>query len=90
MTTNNENIQHHTQEGRFTLKIDGEQAVLEYYIEQNPRGNSIIDFTRTYVPPQFRGKGYAEKLVRHGLNWAREQGYEIQASCWYVRAFLRN
>lgn len=47
-----------------------------------------IDFTHTYVPVEFQGKGYAEALVQHGLAWAKEQGFKAQASCWYVRKYL--
>ena len=49
--------------------------------------NVVITFT--FVPESLRGQGIAEKLVRTGLAWAREQGYQIEASCWYVRRFLR-
>ena len=44
---------------------------------------------KAYVPAEFRGRGLAERLVRHGLQWAKAQGYDIQASCWYVRKFIR-
>ncbi len=48
-----------------------------------------INFTYTFVPESLRGHGIAEKLVRTGIAWARGQGFEIEASCWYVRRFLR-
>lgn len=64
------------------------QAILEYRLEQGPQGGRI-DFTRTYVPEALRGQGLAEKLVRAGLRWARQQNCPIQASCWYVARFLR-
>jgi uncharacterized protein len=89
MSDDNPQIHHDTESSRFTLTLDNQKAILEYRIDKTPSGDSVVDFTHTFVPPQFRGKGYAEKLVRHGLNWAREQGYEIRASCWYVQMFLR-
>lgn len=89
MTTNEEQIRHHAEQQRFTLQLDGAEAVLDYRMGQGAAGRTSVDFTHTFVPPQFRGKGLAEKLVRRGLSWAREQGYEIQASCWYARMFLR-
>ena len=61
------------------------EAVLEYQLLPGEG----INFSRTYVPDAARGKGVAEALVRHGLQWANEQGYTIQASCWYVDKFLR-
>ncbi|HFD81633.1 MAG TPA: N-acetyltransferase [Gammaproteobacteria bacterium] len=79
------NIDHQPDRSRFVSLVDGQEAVLEYHLM--PRNG--IDFSYTYVPESLRGRGIAEKLVRTGLAWAREQGYEIEASCWYVRRFLR-
>ena len=76
---------HQPEQHRFVVEVDGQEAVLEYHLLP---GNGI-DFTRTFVPESLRGQGIAEKLVRTGLAWAREQAYEMQASCWYVRRFLR-
>ena len=78
-------IQHEEQRQRFVLQIEEGQAVLEYRLLP---GNGV-DFSYTFVPPALRGRGIAEKLVRKGLSWARDQGYEIQASCWYVQRFIR-
>lgn len=77
-------ILHHTEQQRFVLQLDGAEAVLDYAVN----GNSI-NFHHTFVPPAFRGKGLAEKLVRHGLAWAKQQQYQLSASCWYVQKFLR-
>ena len=90
MTTSNIELQHQPEQRRFTVDFDKQQAVLEYALETNSAGKTTVDFYRTYVPPEFRGKGFAEKLVRHGLAWAKSQGYEIQASCWYAEKFLRD
>ncbi|MEH8017351.1 N-acetyltransferase [Rheinheimera muenzenbergensis] len=77
-------IQHQTEQQRFVLQLAGAEAVLDYKVQ----GNSV-DFHHTFVPPQFRGKGLAEQLVRHGLAWAKSQQYQLSASCWYVQKFLR-
>lgn len=85
----NENIQitieHQQDKQRFVIPFDGYQAVLEYQIH-----GKDIDFNRTFVPNELRGKGLAERLVRHGLKWAKNQDFTIQASCWYVQKFLKN
>ena len=78
-------IQHDSVRQRFVMLVDGSEALLEYRLLP---GNGI-DFSHTFVPPALRGRGIAEKLVRRGLSWAREQDYEIQASCWYVQRFIR-
>ncbi len=77
-------IQHQSEQQRFVLQLDGAEAVLDYAVN-----GDNINFHHTFVPPAFRGKGLAEKLVRHGLTWARQQQYQISASCWYVQKFLR-
>jgi len=77
-------IDHQPRQLRFVALVEGQEALLEYQLL--PR--SGIDFTYTFVPESLRGHGVAEKLVRTGLAWAREQGYTIEASCWYVRRFL--
>lgn len=81
-------VQHISEENRFAIFHDNDEAVLAYRLF-NHNGKAAIDFTSTYVPPAFRGQGFAEKLVRAGLKWAKQQGYEIQASCWYVAKFIR-
>jgi len=83
-----EPIRHLPQQHRFVLDYEGAEAVLQYALYPG-KEQTIIDFNSTYVPPQFRGKGLAEKLVRAGIKWAKEQGYELQASCWYAAKFLR-
>ena len=80
-----QDIHHDADKHRFILTADGSEALLEYQLV----GDKAVDFTYTYVPPEYRGKGLAEALVRYGLAWARQQNYQISASCWYVAKFLR-
>ena len=77
-------IIHQTNEQRFVVIKDGKEAVLAYNLR-----NGEIDFYSTFVPPEFRGQGIAEKLVRTGIVWAKEHGYSMTASCWYAAKFLK-
>ena len=79
-------IQHEMERQRFVIYSDGQESVLEYRLLENDG----IDFSRTFVPEPLRGQGIAEKLVHSGIAWARGQGFTMQASCWYVRRFLRH
>jgi predicted GNAT family acetyltransferase len=76
---------HETDKQRFVITLEGQESVLEYRL----LADHGIDFTRTFVPESQRGHGMAEKLVRCGLRWARQQGFEITTSCWYVSRFLK-
>lgn len=80
-------IIHQEDNARFVLEKETYECVLEYKIST---GSDIktIDFSNTYVPFALRGQGLAEELVEAGLAWAKEQGYHIEASCWYVKKFL--
>ncbi len=69
---------------RFIIEQDGARCVLDYRLN-----NGSVNFTHTFVPPELRGRGLAEKLVRSGLKWAESEGLKKQASCWYVAKFLR-
>jgi predicted GNAT family acetyltransferase len=79
-------IVHEMERRRFVFYSDGQESVLEYRL----LADDGIDFTRTFVPGPLRGQGIAEKLVRSGIAWARDRGFTMQASCWYVRRFLRH
>ncbi len=78
-------VKHQADDQRFILVVDGHESVADYRLSgQN------IDFNHTYVPDALRGRGVARVLVGEALLWARGEGYEIQASCWYVKRFLES
>ncbi len=77
-------VNHDPGQQLFYIELEHGDAVLEYQVLPN----DTVNFTRTYVPGEYRGKGLAEKLVRTGLAWANQQGLKIRASCWYVQKFL--
>jgi predicted GNAT family acetyltransferase len=83
-----ETIRHIPEQHRFVIDYNGAEAILQYVLSVDKEKTSI-DFNSTFVPPAFRGKGLAEKLVRTGIKWAKEQGYELHASCWYAAKFIR-
>ncbi len=85
-------IEHRPAEQCFIVELQGAQARLDYQLsaamDHNYRG--LVNFSHTFVPPELRGQGLAEQLVRTGLAWAGQQQLQIQASCWYVAKFLRD
>lgn len=76
---------HEPDKQRFVSLFEGEKSFLEYCLLPD----NGIDFKRTFVPESLRGQGIAEKLVRTAIRWAREQEYEMTASCWYAKRFLK-
>lgn len=67
---------------RFSIRLPEGEAFLDY--ERSADG---VDFTHTFVPPELRGRGLAEALVRAGLAWAEGQKLRIAASCSYVAKY---
>jgi len=79
-------IQHEPEKSQFTASIDGsdELALLTYTLINA----ESVNFDYSYVPMTFRGKGIAKKLVDFGFEWAKQENYQIRASCSYVARFL--
>jgi len=80
------NVAHDQIKHQFFIDLDKDNAHLDYELINN----DIVNFTHTYVPFRQRGKGHAEALVEAGLLWAKQQGLQIETSCWYVEKFLAN
>ena len=69
---------------RFELRIGGAVAVAEY-----ERGEGALVCTHTFVPPELRGRGIAERLVRAALEYARAERLRVVPDCSYVAAFVQ-
>jgi predicted GNAT family acetyltransferase len=77
-------VRHNAAASRYEAEVAGQLAVAEYIVE----GSRMI-FTHTLVPPELRGRGIAESLVRTALEDARSQGVRVVPQCSYVEAFIR-
>ena len=77
-------VQHDESARKYYALIDGKESILQY----SPQGEGKLDFWRTYVPPELRGRGIADEIVRHALEEALQQGYKVIPSCWFVRAYM--
>jgi uncharacterized protein len=72
--------------GRYVVYLpDGSEAEMTY---QRRDPNTIIA-DHTGVPPQYRGHGIAEQLVRAAMDNARATGDKIVPVCSYVVAQFR-
>ena len=77
-------VRHDSAAHRYEAEVEGHLAVAEY----TPEGDRLI-FTHTFVPPELRGRGVAEKLVRTALEEARRAGKKVVPQCAYVALFIR-
>lgn len=66
----------------------GEKPFLRYEIIK-PLG--ILRIVSTYVPPELRGRGIAEALVKEAIRLAKEESLEIEPVCSYAfYYFIKN
>ena len=77
-------VQHNKERRRFFSFIEGREAYLTYMNE----GDNILIFDHTYVPFHLRGQHIAAKIVKHALNYARENNFKVIPRCSYVRVFI--
>lgn len=74
-------VRHAVDEGRFEIPLDEGEAYLDYTGPEDGR----VDFESTFVSPDHRGQGLAERVVVAALEWARAEGLEVVPTCPYVR-----
>jgi predicted GNAT family acetyltransferase len=76
-------VTHNAAAHRYEAMVDGHRSICEYELAD---GKMI--FTHTVVPPELRGRGIAEKLVRTALAEARAAGRKVVPQCSYVARFI--
>jgi predicted GNAT family acetyltransferase len=76
-------VRHNSAESRFEIAVDGRLAVADYEL-----GQGTMVMTHTFVPPELRGKGLAEKVVRAALEYARRENLKVVPACSYVQVFI--
>lgn len=76
-------VVHNPSANRFEATVDGHLSVCDYTVD----GNRMV-LTHTLVPPELRGRGIAEQLVRAALAEVRRRGAVVVPACSYVSAFI--
>lgn len=79
-------IEHQRSANRFVARVQAGEAVLLYA----PAGDKVLEFYSTFVPPDARGRGLASSLVEAALGFAREEGFQVIPSCWYVASWMQS
>ena len=77
-------VEHRPGERRFRIELPEGEAELLYEMESA----EVMDIQSTYVPDQARGRGIAGQLVEAAMGFAREKGYRVVPTCWYVGSWL--
>ncbi|MCR9011846.1 GNAT family N-acetyltransferase [Gabonibacter chumensis] len=76
-------IIHNTHDHKFEIRDGRHTAVVEY----RPFKEGI-DIIHTYVPGEMENKGYASALVKHALEYARENHLKVITTCPFSRSYV--
>jgi uncharacterized protein len=77
-------VRHNAAESRFEAEVDGGMSVADYVLR-----NGEMVMTHTYTPPELRGRGIAEKMVRAALDYARAEKLRVVPACSYVDIYIQ-
>ena len=76
-------ITHDEQAKRFESSIDGHTG----YISYQERDDTLV-YDHTIVPQELGGRGIGSALVKHALNYAREQNKKVIPQCSFVSSYI--
>lgn len=76
-------ITHDKQAKRFETSIDGHTG----YISYQERDDTLV-YDHTIVPQELGGRGIGSALVKHALNYAREQNKKVVPQCSFVSSYI--
>lgn len=76
-------VSHEEEARRFVLEEEGAVGFLAYI-----RQDDVIVFTHTIVPPALEGRGVGSRIVRAGLDFARDEKLKVVPQCSFVRGYI--
>lgn len=79
-----DNVRNNEAEHQFEIDLGDSKAVAVY--EREP---GKIIFTHTKVPPAHEGKGIGSKLIRAGLQYARDHQLKVVPVCPFFAAYMK-
>ena len=76
-------IVHNESAKRFETTIDGNIGYISY---QERDGKLVYD--HTIVPQELGGRGVGSALVKHALNYARDNDKKVVPQCSFVSSYI--
>lgn len=76
-------ITHNQAANRFETTIEGHTGFISY----QDQGDRIV-YDHTIVPSELGGKGVGSALVKHALDYARNEGKKVIPTCSFVASYI--
>lgn len=80
-------LERNGRQGRYIMTLPDSDPARLTFVETGP-DRIAIDYS--FVPPRYRGRGVALKLIKRAVDDAREKGFKITPLCGYVAAEFRH
>jgi predicted GNAT family acetyltransferase len=80
-------VERNGRQGIYFLPLPDSDPARLTFVETGPN-HIAIDYS--WVPPSYRGRGVALKLIKRAVEDARAQGFRITPLCGYVAAEFRH
>lgn len=77
-------VTHDSINQRFLIHAEGQEGVLNY--RRMPEG--VLEYQKTYLDKNLRGRGWSRELVKHALNYAKKHRVKIKPSCPLVSDYM--
>lgn len=77
------NITHNTQAQRFETTVNDHTGFISY----QQRGDTLV-YDHTIVPKELGGRGIGSALVKHALDYARENDKKVVPQCSFVATYI--
>lgn len=74
-------VRHDEERHKFVVELEGREAYLRYI----RAGDRTLDYSHTFVPPEYRGRGIGTQIVASALDYARERQFHVIPTCPFVR-----
>lgn len=75
----------HGKNGAFFIEDDGEWVAELTYVKS---GDAEITIDHTEVDDKLQGQGVGEDLVRSAVEYARENGLKVKATCKFAKKVI--
>lgn len=79
-----EKVVNNPEKHQFEIQLGQELGLLTY----REHDDQIV-LMHTEVPESYRGKGFADKLAKAALEYAKQKNLAVVPSCRFVRAYLK-
>lgn len=77
-------ITHDPATQRFEVTIDGHTGFLSYEVIDD----HTLNYNHTIVPKELGGRGLGTALVKHALDYARDNSKKVAPSCSFVASYI--